>query len=68
MVNYLNWRDFGQLPSQNFIFNRMVEVDKAHISPFFCCGNYSDYYCLITDDVINGNYPILNQEVENAKP
>lgn len=65
MVNFIDWSVFGHKPSLNYRFNRMATLDEVPKTPFFCCGAYSDYYCLITDAKLCGGHPLLNYDADD---
>lgn len=64
-VNYVDYNIFGQLPSLNFRFNLMVGDENIPTSPYFMHGIYYQYYCLISDLLLYGAQPLL-QEVNDA--
>lgn len=49
IVNYQDWSIFGTRPSSNITFNIMPGDEYILNTPWFCCGLYSNYYCLLSD-------------------
>lgn len=62
-INYQDWSTFGTNPSTNANFNIMPGDDVILSTPWFCCGKYSNYYCLLSDGKLGcGNQPNLPNE------
>lgn len=62
-VHYQDWNIFGTLPSTNLNFNIMPGDAMILETQWFCCGRYSNYYCLLSDGHIGcGNHPDLPEE------
>lgn len=59
IVNYQNWNIFGTEPSSNMNFNIMPGDDYIENTPWFCCGLYSNYYCLLSSGEIGDRTPIF---------
>lgn len=62
MVNYQDWDIFGTLPSTNYNFNFMPGDDKIMNTPWFCCGIYDSYYCLLSSGLIGDRTPIFKED------